>query len=134
MAYTQTTNAILEWIAKSELPPYAVLAGILVFYLILGMFMDQFAIIVLTVPITHAVVTGLGFDGIWFGVLIVKTAEIGLLTPPVGLNIFIASASTGVPTRDGFAGVLPFVVTEILMLILLAAFPPISLFLPDLMR
>lgn len=134
MAYTQATNAILEWIGRSGLPPYAVLTAILIFYLILGMFMDQFAIIVLTVPITHAVVTGLGFDGIWFGILIVKTAEIGLLTPPVGLNIFIASASTGVTTREGFTGVLPFVITEILMLILLAAFPAITLVLPDLMR
>ncbi|MEX2630352.1 MAG: TRAP transporter large permease [Tistlia sp.] len=134
MAFTQVTGEILDWIARSELSPHLVLALILVFYVLLGMFMDQFAIIVLTVPITHAIATGLGFDGIWFGVLIVKTAEIGLITPPVGLNIFIASASTGVPTRQGFAGVLPFVVTEIVLLVILVAFPSITLFLPNLMR
>ncbi|SMF55479.1 TRAP transporter, DctM subunit [Tistlia consotensis] len=134
MAFTQMTGAILDWIAASNLSPHAVLALILVFYVLLGMFMDQFAIIVLTVPITHAIATGLGFDGIWFGVLIVKTAEIGLITPPVGLNIFIASASTGVPTRQGFSGVLPFVLTELILLVVLVAFPSITLTLPSLMR
>lgn len=134
MAFTQVTAGILDWIARSGLPPHMVLALILGFYILLGMFMDQFAIIVLTVPITHAIATGLGFDGIWFGVLIVKTAEIGLITPPVGLNVFIASASTGVPTREGFRGVGPFVVTEIILLAVLVAFPEISLFLPNLMR
>ena len=87
-----------------------------------------------TVPITHALATGLGFDGVSLGVLIVETAEIDLVTPPVGLNIFIASASTGVSTRDGFVGVLPFVVIEIVMLAILAAFPWIALFLSGLMR
>jgi C4-dicarboxylate transporter, DctM subunit len=134
MAYTQVTTAILDWIAETRLPPHAVLAAILVFYVILGMFMDQFAIIVLTVPITHAIATGLGFDGVWFGVLIVKTAEIGLVTPPMGLNVFIASASTGVSTREGFAGVMPFVVTELLLLAVLVAVPSLSLFLPGLMH
>lgn len=134
MAFTQVTAGILDWIARSGMPPYLVLAMILAFYVLLGMFMDQFAIIVLTVPITHAIATGLGFDGIWFGVLIVKTAEIGLITPPVGLNVFIASASTGVPTREAFRGVGAFVVTELVLLAVLVAFPEISLFLPNLMR
>lgn len=134
MSYTQVTTAMLEWIADANLSRYVVLLLIVAFYLILGMFMDQFAIIVLTVPITYALMTGLGFDGIWFGVLIVKTAEIGLVTPPMGLNIFIASATTGVSTKEGFAGVTPFVVTEIIILILLIIFPDIVLFLPNLLQ
>ncbi len=134
MAYTQATNAILQWISASGFSPTTVLIAILIFYLFLGMVMDQFAIIVLTVPITYAVITGLGYDGIWFGVLIVKTAEIGLVTPPVGLNIFIGSAATGVPTQEAFKGVAPFVVTEIIILSILVIFPQISLFLPNLLK
>ncbi|UEM24492.1 TRAP transporter large permease (plasmid) [Skermanella mucosa] len=133
ISYTQTTTTLLVWIRDSGLSPHAVLLLILAVYLVLGMLMDQFAIIVLTVPITYALMTGLGFDGIWFGVLIVKTAEIGLVTPPMGLNIFISSAATGVTTREGFAGVTPFVVTELIILALLVAFPEITLFLPDLL-
>jgi len=131
MAFTQATNVALTWIGNSGMPPVAVLAVVLIFYVLLGMVMDQFAIIVLTVPITYALMKGLGFDGIWYGILIVKTAEIGLVTPPVGLNVFIASAASGVPPGEGFRGVAPFVVTEIVILIILVAFPEISLFLPN---
>ncbi|HVZ51507.1 MAG TPA: TRAP transporter large permease subunit [Pseudolabrys sp.] len=133
MAFTQSTNLILEWISHSGMPPLAVLIMIMIIYILLGMIMDQFAIIVLTVPITYAVVKGLGYDGIWYGILIVKTAEIGLVTPPVGLNIFIASAASGVQPGEGFRGVAPFVVTEIIILAILVAFPEISLFLPNLL-
>lgn len=129
MTFTQTTNHLLRFIAEAELSPYTVLFAILLVYLLLGMLMDQFAILVLTVPISYSIITGLGFDPIWFGVLIVKTAEIGLVTPPVGLNVFIASAATGQPTKVGFWGVAPFVVTELILLGLFVAFPQISLFL-----
>lgn len=131
MAFSQATNTILAWISTSGLPPLAVLIAIMILYILLGMVMDQFAIIVLTVPITYALIKGLGYDGIWYGILIVKTAEIGLVTPPVGLNVFIASAASGVPPGDGFRGVAPFVVTEIIILAILVAFPEISLFLPN---
>jgi len=134
MTYSQVTPSILKWISESGMPPLAVLAMILAFYILLGMVMDQFAIIVLTVPITYAVITGLGFDGIWFGILIVKTAEVGLVTPPVGLNVFIASSTSGVPAGAGFRQIAPFVVTEIILIVLLVAFPQISLLLPALMK
>lgn len=133
MTYTQTTATILTLISHSGLPPIVVLACILVFYILLGMVMDQYAILVLTVPITYAIITKLGFDGVWYGILIVKTAEIGLVTPPVGLNVFIASAAADVEPRDGFVGVFPFVITEIIVLAILVAFPEISLFLPHLL-
>ncbi len=134
MSLTQMTGAMLAWIEQSGLSPMTVLLLVVAFYLVLGMFMDQFAIIVLTVPISYALITGLGFDGIWFGVLIVKTAEIGLITPPLGLNIFIASASTGVTTRKGFGGVLYFLIAEFLVLGVIIAFPELILFIPDLIR
>jgi tripartite ATP-independent transporter DctM subunit len=134
MAYTKVTDEMIRWIAEVGLSPYTVLLLIVVVYLVLGMFMDQFAIIVLTVPITHAVLTGLGFDGIWLGIIIVKTAEIGLVSPPLGLNVFVASGATGVSAQKGFKGAAPFIVVDLLILALLIAFPSISLFLPELMR
>lgn len=133
MSLTQMTDAMLEWIKASGFPPLSVLILVVIFYLILGMFMDQFAILVLTVPISYALITGLGFDGVWFGVLIVKTAEIGLVTPPLGLNIFIASATTGVQTGKGFRAVTLFLVAELLMLVAMIAFPEMVMFMPNLM-
>lgn len=134
ISLTQITGAMLDWIEAAGLSRWVVLFLVILFYLVLGMFMDQFAIIVLTVPISYALMTGLGFDGIWFGVLMVKTAEIGLVTPPLGLNIFIASASTGVTTREGFSGVVPFLFAELIILALIAAFPEMVLFVPNMMR
>lgn len=134
MAYTKVTDEMIRWIAEVGLSPYTVLLLIVAVYLILGMFMDQFAILVLTVPITHAVLTGLGFDGVWLGIIIVKTAEIGLVSPPLGLNVFVASGATGVSAQKGFKGAAPFIVVDLLILGLLIAFPSISLFLPDLMK
>jgi len=133
MSLTQMTDAMLEWIKVSGFSPWLVLVLVVIFYLILGMFMDQFAILVLTVPISYALITGLGFDGVWFGVLIVKTAEIGLVTPPLGLNIFIASATTGVQTGKGFKAVTLFLVAELLMLIAMIVFPEMVMFMPNLM-
>ncbi|MCE8021962.1 TRAP transporter large permease subunit [Halomonas sp. MCCC 1A11036] len=133
MAYTHVTTAMIEWISMAGLSPYVVLLLVVALYLVLGMFMDQFAIIVLTVPITYAVMTGLGFDGIWLGIVIVKTAEIGLVSPPLGLNIYIASGSTGVSTKKGFAGVSPFLVVDLLVLALIISFPAMTLFLPNLL-
>lgn len=134
LAYTQVTDAMLSWIADVGLSPYAVLLMVVGLYLVLGMFMDQHAIIVLTVPITYALLTGLGFDGVWLGIVIVKTAEIGLVTPPLGLNVFIASAAVGIPTKEGFSGVWPFVVCELILLGIILAFPEVVLFLPNILQ
>lgn len=131
ISYTQITNDLLSWIAASQMSPNMVLALVVLIYLCLGMIMDQFAIIILTVPISHALLTGLGFDGIWFGVILVKTAEIGLVTPPLGLNVFIASSAAKVNPRYGFAGVMPFVVTELIILLFLILFPGFVTFLPN---
>ena len=128
---TQVIPSLLDWISEGGYSPLLVLFFVVVFYIILGMFMDQFAILLLTVPITYGLLTGLGFDGIWIGILIVKTAEIGLITPPMGLNVFIASGATGVNTKTVFARSLPFVITEILLIALFVAFPELVLWLPN---
>ena len=104
---------------------------ILVMYLILGCLMDAMAMIILTVPIIYPVIVQLGFDPIWFGVIIVMTVELGLITPPVGMNVFVIKS---VLPENSFStiyrGVSPFVVTDIIRLAILVAFPAISLWLP----
>lgn len=131
VSYTQVTNQLLDWIAREELQPFTVLMLVVLIYLVLGMIMDQFAIIVLTAPVAYQLLTGLGYDGLWFGVIVVKAAEIGLVSPPMGLNVFIASSTSGVDTRTAFRGAFPFVCTELVILALLIAFPAISLWLPN---
>ncbi|HEX9559282.1 MAG TPA: TRAP transporter large permease subunit, partial [Reyranella sp.] len=111
---------------------YGVLALIMVMYLILGCLMDAMAMIILTVPIIFPLVTALGFDPIWFGVIIVMTVELGLIHPPVGMNVFvIKSVVQDVSFASIFKGVLPFIATDILRLIILIAFPVIALWLPS---
>ena len=103
----------------------------MVMYLVLGCLMDAMAMIILTVPIIFPVVTALGFDPIWFGVIIVMTVELGLIHPPVGMNVFvIKSVVKDVSFTTVFKGVLPFVATDIVRLIILIAFPIIALWLP----
>ena len=130
---SQVIPELLDWISQSGFSPLTVLVCVIVFYIVLGMFMDQFAILLLTVPVTYELLTGLGFDGIWLGILIVKTAEIGLITPPMGLNVFIASGATGVNTKDVFARSWPFVVVEIIMIAVFVTFPQIVTWLPSYM-
>ena len=101
-------------------------------YLVLGCLMDAMAMIILTVPIIFPVVTALGFDPIWFGVIIVMTVELGLIDPPVGMNVFvIKSVVKDVSFTTIFKGVLPFVATDIVRLLILIAFPIIALWLPQ---
>ena len=133
IAYTQVTNTLLDWISAEGFAPFTVLMLVVLTYLVLGMIMDQFAIIVLTAPVAYQLLTGLGYDGIWFGVIVVKAAEIGLVSPPMGLNVFIASSASGVDTRTAFRGTLPFVGVELILLALLIAFPQLSLWLPELL-
>jgi C4-dicarboxylate transporter DctM subunit len=134
MTFTQLTQKMVGAIAGSGLSRMQILLLVVGVYLVLGMFLDQFAILVLTVPISYALIRQLGFDGIWFGIIITKTVEIGLVSPPVGLNVFIASNITGVPLREAFRGVAPFILTEIVIMAILVGFPEISTFLPKLMR
>lgn len=128
ISFSQVTQAALGWIAGSGLSPTAVMLMVVFVYLLLGMVMDQAAIIILTAPITFSLMTSLGYDPIWWGVIIVKTAEIGLVSPPMGLNVFVTSSASRVDLRACFRGVMPFVVTELVVLALLLAFPEITLY------
>jgi C4-dicarboxylate transporter DctM subunit len=135
LTLTETPQHVTEWLTGLGLGRYGVLALIMLMYLVLGCLMDALAMIILTVPIIFPVITQLGFDPIWFGVIIVMTVELGLIHPPVGMNVFvIKSVVPEVSFLTIFSGVLPFIATDILRLIILIAFPIIATYLPEHMR
>lgn len=127
---TGVTRDLLFAIEQSGVNRFVVLGSVLLLLLVLGFFLDQIAILVLTMPLVFPLLSGLGFDAVWLGIIFVKTAEIGLITPPMGLNVFIVSSTTNVPAREIFKGIWPFVATEFLVLGLLVAVPAFSLWLP----
>jgi len=132
LAITQTPQKVTEFLTGLGLGRYGVLALIMIMYLVLGCLMDALAMIILTVPIIFPVIKALGFDPIWFGVIIVMTVELGLIHPPVGMNIFvIKSVVEDAKISTIFYGVLPFIITDILRLILLIALPVLALWLPS---
>lgn len=134
LTMTQASGALIDLIAKSGIEPWMVMAMLVVMYLVLGCFMDQIAILLITLPLTYPLVTNLGYDGIWFGVIVVKLVEIGLVTPPLGMNAFVVSGQTGIPLNEVFKGISVMLAFEAITLILLLTFPSISLYLPSLMQ
>jgi tripartite ATP-independent transporter DctM subunit len=132
LTITQTPQKVTEFLSSLGLGSYGILILIMVMYLVLGCLMDALAMIILTVPIIFPVIKALGFDPIWFGVLIVMTVELGLIHPPVGMNIFvIKSVVEDAKISTIFYGVLPFIVTDLVRLAILIAFPIIALWLPS---
>ncbi len=132
---TSMPGDLTKFVAQFQLHPIVVVAAIMVIYVILGTAMEELSMILLTLPVFFPIVVQLGFDPIWFGILIVVVVEIGLISPPVGMNLFVLSTLLPqVPTRTVFRGVTPFVVMDIIRLAILVAFPAISLYLPSLMK
>lgn len=131
---TQTTQSLVAWVSGLEISRYVVIALIILGYLILGCLMDQIAILILTVPILLPLIVNLGFDPVWFGVLVIVTAEVGLITPPVGLNVFVVARYARRPIGEIFAGVWPHVIAHLLVIAALVAFPQLVLWLPSTMR
>ena len=132
LTITQTPQKVTEFLTGLGIDPYGVLALIMLMYLVLGCLMDAMAMIILTVPIIFPVVSQLGFDPIWFGVIIVMTVELGLIHPPVGMNVFvIKSVVKDVSFSTIFKGVIPFVATDLVRLVILIAFPVLATWLPQ---
>ncbi|MGV0959392.1 MAG: TRAP transporter large permease [Limnohabitans sp.] len=132
LTITQVPQKLTEMLTGLGVGRYGVLALIMVMYLVLGCLMDAMAMIILTVPIIYPVIVQLGFDPIWFGVIIVMTVELGLIHPPVGMNVFvIKSVVKDVSFTTIFKGVIPFVVTDLFRLVILISFPAIALWLPS---
>jgi tripartite ATP-independent transporter DctM subunit len=135
LALSQIPMILTESVASLEVSPYFILTLILIVYLILGTFMEGIAIMVLTLPIVYPLITQLGFDGMWFGVIIVMVLNIGLLTPPLGLSVYIISGVVkDVPIEKIFKAVTPMLITMILFTILLVIFPEIVTYLPSLVE
>jgi len=133
MAITRLPFTLSEWIGRLKMPPNAIMALIIFGYLIGGCFMDSLALITLTVPIIYPVVVKLGFDPIWFGVIIVLVAEMGVITPPVGINVYVLkSVAPDIPIETMFRGIFPFLIAIIVCTALLMIFPQLATYLPGL--
>lgn len=124
---------LASWVGGLPVNRYVVLILILVVVLLLGCIMDSMAIVLLTVPVFYPMILQLGFDPIWFGIIVVRVTEMGLITPPVGLNVYVIQGITGEDMGTIFKGVAPFILADICEIILLIALPQITLFLPNLM-
>ena len=135
LAVTRIPFNLATWVAGLPIPPTAVIALIIISYLIGGCFIDSLALILLTVPIFFPVITTLGYDPIWFGVIIVLVTQIGVISPPLGTNVYIISGvAKDVPLGTIFRGVIPFLIAMIVCTAIIVAFPQVALFLPSLMR
>jgi C4-dicarboxylate transporter DctM subunit len=134
LAVSRLPAMLSETVISLQVSRYIILLAIIIFYLILGCFWDIYAGMILTLPLIFPVIQISGFDPIWFGVVMVKCMEIGLITPPFGLNVFVLSSSSNVPVKTIFGGVWPFVLSDVVHLTILVMVPQISLFLPSLMR
>ena len=129
------TSAITEWIESLHAPPLGVVLAMCLIYVILGCVFDSLAMLILTVPIFVAIVKPLGVDLIWFGIIVIIVVELGLITPPIGMNVFVVnSAIPDVSVWTIFSGVWPFLIAMLLGLALIIAMPPLATFLPSLMN
>jgi C4-dicarboxylate transporter, DctM subunit len=133
MAISTIPFVLADWIGNLPLPPMAIMAVIIFVYFLGGFFMDSMALIVVTIPIFFPLVMNLGFDPIWFGVIIVVVAEMGVITPPVGVNVFVIKGiAPDIPLHEIFRGIFPFLGGLVLLTLLLMIFPQIATYLPSL--
>jgi TRAP-type C4-dicarboxylate transport system permease large subunit len=135
LALSQMPQEMAAWVGSIGLSPFAVLWAILAFYLVFGCVMDSLSMILLTIPIFFPMISDLDFGlspehtAIWFGVLVLIVVEVGLITPPVGMNLFvIQSMAPEIPIRETYRGVWPFVASDLVRVVLLVMFPVIALF------
>jgi len=136
LSLTGIGEAITKWVTGFGLARWQLLTLLIVFYLLLGMFMDTLSMMVATIPLAFPVVTAVGVDPIWFGVFIVLMCELGLITPPVGMNLFVVQGirPDGGPVADVIRGAIPYAVIMILFALVLIAVPGLATWLPQLMR
>ena len=136
--------AFSDWVVTLDMPPIVIMICILLAYAVLGMFMDAIGMLILTLPVVYPAVIALGYDPIWFGIIVVKMAEICLITPPIGLNCFVVAGvsrdlrdeegnSLEIPLQDVFRGIGPFFAADVATVGVLLAFPGIITWLPSLM-
>jgi TRAP-type C4-dicarboxylate transport system permease large subunit len=128
---TQFPAMLAEWVGGAGLSPWVVIAAIVVLYLLLGTFLEEVSTLLITVPVLLPVVTSIGFDAIWFGVFVTVMSTVGLISPPVGLTVFVVqSQNPQIPLEKIFRGVIPFLIADVVLLIALVAFPALATWLP----
>ena len=133
--FTSMPNDLKDFVTRYQISPIMVMVAICAIYVVLGTAMEELSMILLTVPIFFPLVVSLGFDPVWFGIIIVVVVEIGLISPPVGMNMFVVrSLLPKVSTATIFRGVTPFAVADVIRLAILVAFPAISLWLPSVLK
>ena len=131
IALLQFPSMIETWMLALSLPPMGMLLLILLIYILLGAILDTMAMILLTLPVFFPIISGLGFDAVWFGILMVVVIELALISPPMGINVFVIKGmAPNVSLGTIYIGVLPFVVAQILLLVLVLIFPDLALWLP----
>jgi tripartite ATP-independent transporter DctM subunit len=130
---TTLSELIVSFRNAFDVPPIIIIVIIAVFYLITGCFLDALAVILLTLPIVYPIILALGYDPIWWGVIMVRLLETSMITPPFGLNLFVLSKAIDHPLGDIYRGVAPFIISDLFHIILLVSVPQLSLFLPGMM-
>jgi len=134
LALTQIPEDLAQLLIDLELPRFVIMLILMAAYIVLGTFLEGFAMMVLTLPIVHPLILALGYDPIWFGVVMVIVLEMGMISPPVGVNVFVVKGVVeDVPLRDIFAGIIPFWIAMAVCLVILLTFPQIALILPNTM-
>lgn len=134
LTITQTTQNIVGFLVDLPIGPYGVLMLVVATYIVLGALMDELAVILVTVPVIFPAMMQLGFDPVWFGVVVVMTCTLGMITPPVGMNVFVInSLARDVSLGTIYRGITPFVLSDLIRLALICAFPALALFLPSTM-
>lgn len=131
LTMSRITQNLVLFIEGLDVSKWLIFIIICLLYLILGCFMDLAAILVLTVPLTFPIIMALGFDPIWFGIIVTILGEIGLITPPLGLNVFVGASAAKVPVETGFMGIWRFVIASLVVLIIIAIFPQLAIWLPS---
>ncbi len=128
LSVSRISFSLVELVDSLQLSPYMVLFCVLLLFVLLGCVMDSIAMLLLTVPVVYPLVQAAGFDPIWFGIIAVITVELGLITPPVGMNVFvIKSVAPSIPIKEIFKGVFPFVLSDLVRLALIIIFPSLAL-------
>ena len=132
MGFAELPAAFAEWVVALPFPPVVTMICILMFYVILGMFMDAIGMLLLTLPVVYPAVIGLGYDPIWFGIVVVKMCEVCLITPPIGLNCYVvAGVRPDIPLQEVFKGIGPFFIADVITLGVFLAWPELITWLPD---
>ena len=132
---TRLPNELAVWAQSAHLGPLTIMLAVIVLYVVLGTALEEVSTILITVPVILPLVTGIGYDGIWFGIFVTIMATIGLISPPVGLTVFVIQAQNpDIPAAKIYRGTLPFLIADLVLVALLVAFPALALWLPSVLK